>query len=169
MTSNNSDNYYASLMKEASKKIAELQSEVDALKYAYSEPIAIIGMGCRFPGANNPEEFWQLLRDGVDAISEVPKNRWDIDAYYDPNPDAPGKMYTRFGGFVEQFDEFDPQFFGLSVRETNNLDPQQRLLLEVSWEALENSGLMPERLTPKTGVFIGIENTDYLQLMPIQT
>ncbi len=165
MTSNNSDNYYASLMKEASKKIAKLQSEVDALKYAHSEPIAIIGMGCRFPGANNPIEFWQLLRDGVDAISEVPKNRWDIDAYYDPNPDAPGKMYTRFGGFVEQFDEFDPQFFGLSVRETNNLDPQQRLLLEVSWEALENSGLMPERLTPKTGVFIGIDTTDYLQLL----
>ncbi len=122
-------------------------------------------MGCRFPGANNPIEFWQLLRDGVDAISEVPKNRWDIDAYYDPNPDAPGKMYTRSGGFVEQFDEFDPQFFGLSTRETNNLDPQQRLLLEVSWEALENSGLMPESLTPKTGVFIGIDTTDYLQLL----
>ncbi|MDF5712971.1 MAG: SDR family NAD(P)-dependent oxidoreductase [Rhizonema sp. NSF051] len=152
-------------MEKASRKIAELQSELDELKYAHSEPIAIIGMGCRFPGANNPEEFWQLLRNGVDAISEVPKNRWDIDAYYDPNPDIPGKMYTRFGGFVEQFDEFDPQFFGLSVRETNNLDPQQRLLLEVSWEALENSGLMPERLTPKTGVFIGIDTTDYLQLL----
>jgi acyl transferase domain-containing protein len=103
-------------MQEASKKITELQSEVDALKYGSSEPIAIIGMGCRFPGANSPEEFWQLLRDGVDTISEVPKNRWDIDAYYDQNPDAPGKMYTRFGGFVEQFDEFDPQFFGLCAR-----------------------------------------------------
>jgi len=163
--SNNSDNYYASLMKEASKKIAKLQSELDELNYAHSEPIAIIGMGCRFPGANSPEDFWQLLVDGVDAISEVPKSRWDIDAYYDPNPDAPGKMYTRFGGFVEQFDEFDPQFFGISRREALSLDPQQRLLLEVSWEALENSALMPEKVTRKTGVFIGVDSNDYHQIL----
>ncbi|MEH2048357.1 type I polyketide synthase [Nostoc sp.] len=162
---NNSDNYYASLMKEASIKIAELQAEVERIKSANSEPIAIVGMGCRFPGANNPEEFWQLLRNGVDAISEVPKNRWDIDAYYDPDPDAPGKMSTRFAGFVEKLDEFDPQFFGMSRREALSLDPQQRLLLEVTWEALENSGLMPEKLTPKTGVFVGISTNDYFQML----
>ncbi|MBD2773048.1 type I polyketide synthase [Iningainema tapete] len=162
---NSSNNYYASLMEEASRKITKLQSELDALKYAQSQPIAILGMGCRFPGANNPDDFWQLLVDGVDAISEVPKKRWDIDAYYDPNPDAPGKMYTRFGGFVERVDEFDPQFFGISKREAKSLDPQQRLLLEVSWEALENAALMPERLTRKTGVFIGIETNDYHQIL----
>src|SRR5438105_4359319 len=91
---------YRSLMKNALIEIDRLRSRLEAERVARTEPIAIIGLGCRFPGANSPEEFWQLLCDGVNAISEVPPERWDIDAFYDPNPDTPGKMATRYGGFV---------------------------------------------------------------------
>ncbi|MCU0537592.1 MAG: type I polyketide synthase [Hydrococcus sp. Prado102] len=120
-------------------------------------------MGCRFPGgADNPEAFWNLLRDGVDAIAEVPQDRWNVDAYYDSNPDAPGKICNRYGGFVSHLQEFDAQFFRIAPREALSLDPQQRLLLEVSWEALENAAIAPERLIgTQTGVFIGICSTDY--------
>ncbi|MCB9100063.1 MAG: amino acid adenylation domain-containing protein [Anaerolineales bacterium] len=129
------------------------------------EPIAIVGMSCRFPGANSLQEFWQLLRDGVDAITEVPAERWDIAAYYDPEPGLPGKMYTRWGGFLTNVDQFDPQFFGISPREAISMDPQQRLLLEVSWEALEHAGHAPASLNgSRTGVFVGIGNYDYAQL-----
>jgi acyl transferase domain-containing protein len=107
-----------------------------------------------------------LLHDGVDAITEVPPDRWDIASYYDPNPDAPGKMYSRHGGFVQQLQEFDPHFFGISPREALSLDPQQRLLLEVSWEALEHANLVPERLSgSQTGVFVGICSHDYAQIL----
>jgi malonyl CoA-acyl carrier protein transacylase len=130
------------------------------------EPIAIIGIGCRFPGAKDPESFWQLLRNGVDAIAEVPKQRWDIDAFYDPEPGKPGKMSTRWGGFLEQVDQFDPSFFGISPREVERMDPQQRLVLEVAWEAIENAGLAPEQLSgSQTGVFMGIGNYDYCRLL----
>ena len=151
---------YKLLINESYKKIEELEAELDARQ---REPIAIIGMGCRFPRAENPADFWQLLRDGVDAIREVPANRWDIDAYYDPDPATAGKMYARHGGFIEQLDEFDPHFFGIAPREAFTLDPQQRLLLEVSWEALENAALLPGTLLgSQTGVFIGISSNDYL-------
>ena len=104
------------------------------------EPIAIIGMGCRYPGGvSDPESFWRLLREGVDAISEVPRERWEVDALYDPDPDARGKMMTRWGGFLSNIDQFDPGFFGISPREAEKMDPQQRLLLETSWEALDLS------------------------------
>lgn len=130
------------------------------------EPIAIIGIGCRFPGAKDPEAFWHLLQNGVDAISEVPKTRWDIDAFYDPKPGTPGKMSTRWGGFLEQVDQFDPGFFGISPREVERMDPQQRLALEVTWEALENAGIAPESLGgSQTGVFMGIGNYDYCRLL----
>ncbi len=87
-------------IKRALRAVEDMQSKLDALEYAKREPIAIIGMGCRFPGgADNPEAFWQLLRDGVDAITKVPSDRWDVDAYYDPDPNTPGKTYTRYGGF----------------------------------------------------------------------
>jgi acyl transferase domain-containing protein len=126
------------------------------------EPIAIIGTGCRFPGADNPEAFWQLLRNGVDAISEVPPDRWDIDAFYAPDPATPGKMNTRYGGFLERVDGFDPDFFGISPREAERIDPQQRVVLEVAWEALENAGVVPSSLSgSQTGVYIGIGNYDY--------
>jgi len=130
-----------------------------------NEPIAIIGMSCRFPGAQDIFEFWQLLRDGRDAITEVPASRWEINDFYDPNPDIPGKMNTRWGGFLDEVAEFDPEFFGISPREANLMDPQQRLLLEVSWEALENAGIAPDKLAgSQTGVFIGISTDDYAHL-----
>lgn len=126
------------------------------------EPIAIIGIGCRFPGADNPEEFWQLLCDGRDAITEVPQSRWPIDQFYDPNPDAPNKTNTRWGGFLAEIDQFDPQFFGIAPREVHSMDPQHRLLLEVAWEAMEDGGQVPETLRgTQTGVFIGIGTHDY--------
>ena len=130
------------------------------------EPIAIIGIGCRFPGAKDPEAFWQLLRDGVDAITEVPANRWDIESFYDPDSAQPDKMNTRWGGFLDQVDQFDPQFFGIAPREAASMDPQQRLLLEVTWEALEDAGQIPERLAgTQTGVFIGTSSHDYSVLI----
>jgi malonyl CoA-acyl carrier protein transacylase len=130
------------------------------------EPIAIIGIGCRFPKAKDPESFWQLLRNGIDAITEVPPQRWDINTFYDPQPATPGKMNTRWGGFLDQVDEFDPSFFGISPRETEHMDPQQRLVLEVAWEALENAGIVPETLAnSQTGVFIGLTNADYHKML----
>ncbi|RCJ24928.1 hypothetical protein A6S26_17130 [Nostoc sp. ATCC 43529] len=130
------------------------------------EPIAIIGLGCRFPGAENPVSFWQLLHNGVDAIAEVPPKRWDIDAFYHPTSATPGKMNTRWGGFLEQVDLFDASFFGISPREAERMDPQQRLVLEVAWESLENAGIAPLKLSgSQTGVFIGVANYDYSKLL----
>jgi acyl transferase domain-containing protein/acyl carrier protein len=153
-------------LKRALLALKKMQSRLDDLTLARTEPIAIIGMGCRFPGgAENPASFWQRLHEGVDAITEVPADRWNIDDYYDPDPNSPGKMYTRHGGFLDHVDRFDPQFFGISPREAVSLDPQQRLLLEVTWEALEHAGLSPERLAgSSTGVFIGISSNDFSQL-----
>jgi acyl transferase domain-containing protein len=127
------------------------------------EPIAIVGMGCRFPGrADSPQAFWDLLSNGIDAISEIPKDRWDAEQYYDPDPSTPGKMSTRQGGFLDRVDLFDAQFFGLAPREASRMDPQHRLILEVSWEALENAGLSADRLaSTDTGVFIGLTTNDY--------
>ncbi|NEO43440.1 MAG: acyltransferase domain-containing protein [Moorea sp. SIO4A3] len=130
------------------------------------EPIAIIGIGCRFPGAKNPDSFWQLLRNGVDAITEVPSDRWDVDAFYNPTPATTAKTSTRWGGFLESVDQFEPSFFGISSREAQWVDPQQRLILEVAWEALENAGLVAANLAgSKTGVFIGISHSDYDRLI----
>ena len=130
------------------------------------EPIAIIGVGCRFPGAKDPKSFWQLLRNGVDAIAQVPKERWDIDKFYNPEPGTPGKMSTRWGGFLEQVDQFDSSFFGISPREVERMDPQQRLVLEVAWESLENAGIAPSKLSgSQTGVFIALGNYDYCRLL----
>ncbi|NJO78239.1 MAG: aminotransferase class I/II-fold pyridoxal phosphate-dependent enzyme [Cyanobacteria bacterium RM1_2_2] len=127
------------------------------------EPIAIIGIGCRFPGGvHNPASFWQLLCNGVDAITEVPDSRWDVQQFYDPDPTKPGKTNTRWGGFLEAVDQFDPQFFGIAPREAITMDPQQRLLLEVAWETLEDAGQIPDGLRgSRTGVFIGIGTHDY--------
>jgi malonyl CoA-acyl carrier protein transacylase len=140
---------------------------VNDIKHFTTDPIAIIGVGCRFPGGvNDPEQFWQLLSDGVDTISTVPMERWDIDAFYDSNQEASGKMYSRYGGFLNYVDHFEPQFFGISPREAVSMDPQQRLLLEVSWEALENAGLVPDELKGShTGVFVGITANDYAQIL----
>ena len=136
-----------------------------------AEPIAIVGIGCRFPGhAHSPETFWQLLKEGTLATSEVSAERWDINAYYDPDPDAPGKMYTRYGGFLENIAQFDASFFGISPREAVRMDPQQRLLAEVSWEALEHAGIPASTLAgSRTGVFIGMmNNLEYTHLQMLQ-
>jgi acyl transferase domain-containing protein/SAM-dependent methyltransferase/acyl carrier protein len=127
------------------------------------EPIAIIGIGCRFPGdANCPETFWRLLINGVDAIAEVPADRFDINAFYDPDRTKPGKVITRYGGFLRDIDKFDPNFFAIAPREAECMDPQQRLLLEVAFEALEDAGQPLETVSgSRTGVFIGIYSSDY--------
>ncbi|MFI6230390.1 SDR family NAD(P)-dependent oxidoreductase [Micromonospora echinospora] len=146
--------------------IEELEAELDEVRRAQHEPIAIIGASCRFPGGGDGlAAFWRVLRDGVDAAGEVPPDRWDLADFYHPDPDRPGRMYTREGHFVDGVDQFDPAFFGIAPREAASLDPQQRMLLEVSWAALEHAGQVPDRLvgTP-TGVFVGIMTNDYLQL-----
>jgi myxalamid-type polyketide synthase MxaB len=147
--------------------LREAKTKLEAVEQAKHEPIAIIGMSCRFPGATSPEAFWQLMRDGVDAITEVPPDRWNIDAYYDPDVETPLKMSTRYGGFLQNVDQFDPQFFNISPREALSMDPQQRLLLEVSWEALERAAQVPEQwIGSATGVFVGVTINDYsLRLM----
>src|SRR6185437_7138377 len=104
-------------------------------------PIAIVGIGCRFPGGiNGPRTFWRLLQEQTDAIGEIPPDRIDVATYYDPRPALPGKMTSRWGGFLEQIDKFDAAFFGISPREAERMDPQQRLLLELAWESLEDAG-----------------------------
>ncbi|MGQ0678279.1 MAG: type I polyketide synthase [Actinomycetota bacterium] len=136
----------------------------DALKSAAksSEPIAIIGMACRFPGADSPEELWELLESGGCPVKQIPPDRWDIEEFYAPAPAVRGKMFTRAAAFLDNVDLFDAHFFGISPREANLMDPQQRLVLEVSWEALENAGLAPDRMEGSdTGVYCGITGTDY--------
>ncbi|AKT38856.1 type I polyketide synthase [Chondromyces crocatus] len=129
------------------------------------EPIAIVGVGCRFPGADTPMQFWEVLESGRDMIREVPRDRWDIDAHYDPKPDAPGKVASRWGSFIEGVDRFDAHFFGIGTQEASRMDPHQRVLLEVAWEALEHAGVNPEQLGgSKTGVFVGIYHSDFSNL-----
>ncbi len=129
------------------------------------EPIAVIGMGCRFPGgADTPDLFWKLLKSGKDAISEIPSERWNVEDYFDPDPDVPGKSYTRRGGFVSDtyIRNFDAAFFRMSPKEAESLDPQQRMLLEVSHEAIENAGIPLHSLRKKqVGVYVGISTDDY--------
>ncbi|MDF5718965.1 MAG: SDR family NAD(P)-dependent oxidoreductase [Rhizonema sp. PD37] len=148
------------------KTFKKQTSQIGLKAETETEPIAIIGIGCRFPGgANSPEAFWKLLKSGVDAITEIPADRWNVDSFYDPSGNKPGKMRTRWGGFIDKIDSFDAEFFGISPREASSMDPQQRLLLEVAWEALEDGGQMPENLAgSKTGVFIGISIGDYYDI-----
>ncbi len=149
--------YLAQVLRQARLRIEELEERDHA-------PLAIIGMGCRFPAAASPTIFWQNLLAGHDAITEIPEERWDVTALYSAIP-TPGKMSTRWGGFLERIDEFDAEFFGISGLEAAAIDPQQRLLLEVAWEALEDAGINPRSLTgSRTGVFIGISGNDYMRL-----
>lgn len=156
---------YRSLMRQALLELRQMRSQLQAVEAARTEPIAIVGIGCRLPGqVEDPADFWRLLQTGQDAITEVPADRWSNDIFHDADPDAPGKIATRYGGFVGHLQEFDAEFFGIADREACSLDPQQRLLLEVSWEALEQAGIIPAHLVGSaTGVFIGISSNDYSQ------
>ncbi len=147
--------------------IKKLRAEKSNASLLGSEPVAIVGIGCRFPGGvHSAAEYWRLLHDGVDAITTIPADRWDADAYFDLDPQAPEKMNSRWGGFVTGADLFDPVFFGISPREAISIDPQQRLVLEVSWEAMWDSGRAPESLSgTRTGVFMAICGSDYERLL----
>ena len=158
-------------MDDLAQRIAKLSPQKRALlelqllkKKGLPEPIAIVGIGCRFPGAPNRNAFWQLLQNGVDAITPIPSDRWDADTLYDADATAPGKTYCREGGFLHQVDHFDPTFFGIAPREASYIDPQQRVFLEVVWAALEDAGMpAPELSGSQTGVFVGISTSDYGQ------
>ncbi len=124
---------------------------------------AIVGYAARFPGAPDADAYWDVLREGRDAVSEVPKDRWDVDEFFDPEPGAPGKVVTRRAGFVDDVAGFDAPFFGMSTREVRLMDPQHRLLLETAWRAVEHSGTAPTALAnTNTGVFVGLATHDYL-------
>ncbi|MFF1902984.1 type I polyketide synthase [Kitasatospora sp. NPDC058218] len=154
-------------MKRAVLTMERMQRRIDAYEQARSEPIAIVGVGCRFPGGvTDPESYWELLSGGTDAIGEIPPDRWDVDAFYDEEPRRPGRSSTRWGGFLDHIDRFDHEFFGISRREAVSMDPQQRLVLEVAWEALEDAGQAPHALAgSRTGVFLGICSNDYAGLL----
>lgn len=153
-------------MKRALGAIQRLRARINDLESAAREPVAIVGIGCRLPGGvDSPAKYWRLLRDGIDAVSDAPPERWDVDAYYDPQPGASGKVVARRAGFITGVDQFDPEFFGISPREAHAMDPQQRLILETAWEALEDAGIPPDGLAgSRTGVFIGIGLNDYSRL-----
>ncbi|MCW1958136.1 MAG: acyltransferase domain-containing protein, partial [Mycobacterium sp.] len=133
---------------------------------AADEPIAIIAVACRFPGAPDAEAYWDVLSGGVDAIREIPEDRFDVDEFYDPDQQTPGKIYTRNGGYLDSVDGFDPEFFGISPREAIWMDPQQRLMLEIAWEGIERAGYAPASLRgSRTGVFVGVGANEYAHLM----
>jgi acyl transferase domain-containing protein/SAM-dependent methyltransferase len=154
-------------VKRALLEVRQVRARLEEMERREHEPIAVVGFGLRFPGdACDADSFWSVLREGRETITEVPQDRWDRDAWYDPNPDAPGKMYTCHGGFLGNIDRFDSHAFGISPREATLMDPQQRLLLEVSWEALESAGYAPDQLRGSaSGVFVGIAGTDYARLV----
>ena len=157
---------HSGLLKQALRAVEQMKQKLDAADTRQHQPIAIIGIGCRFPGeVYDTASFWELLKHGREALSAVPPDRWDIDEFYDPDPSKPGKMVSRVGGFLTGVDLFDAGFFGIAPREAAMMDPQQRLLLEVVWEALENAGIAPRSLAgSRVGMYLGIASGDYGQM-----
>lgn len=142
--------------------LRKARTRIEALTARLSQPIAIVGMACHMPGARNVEELWSLLEEGREALSEVPRERWDMDEYYAPTPGTPFKTYSRRAGYLDDVDRFDAKFFGISPREAQQMDPQQRLLLEVSYHALENARIPVTALHGQAvGVFVGISSSEY--------
>nr|HPH87536.1 beta-ketoacyl synthase N-terminal-like domain-containing protein [Chitinophagales bacterium] len=154
---------YKLQLEEIQRQLAETIHQLEQEKSIHTEPIAIVGMAMRLPGKiKNADDLWNVLVNGIDCIEEIPANRWDKDALFDPDPNAPGKLYIKEGGFIEDIEYLDGPFFNISPIELESTDPQQRMLLEVTHEAFENAGIDVNSLVGSdTGVFIGIDNVDY--------
>ncbi|HET8707002.1 MAG TPA: type I polyketide synthase, partial [Pseudomonadales bacterium] len=163
---NGANSQTADLLKNALRELKTTKKRIEELERKAHEPIAVVGMGCRFPGnADSPEKLWELLENGVDAIVDMKDERWVADDFYDPNPEAAGKLYTKAVGLVDSVDQFDPEFFNIAPVEAKLMEPQQRLLLEASWHALEHAGIAPRDLNgSKTGVFVGICHQGYAHM-----
>jgi phthiocerol/phenolphthiocerol synthesis type-I polyketide synthase D len=147
----------------ADQRTALNEQFVKASRIATAEPVAVVGIGCRFPGGVvGPESYWKLLAGGVDAVSEIPPDRWNADEFYDSDTLAPGRMASKWGGFLPDVDGFDAEYFGISPREAEAMDPQQRVMLEVAWEALEHAGIATEDLSGvRAAVMMGVYYTEY--------
>lgn len=160
------DSALSTTVQAALHAVREARAEIERLQLRRHEPIAIVGIGCRFPGgADSPDKFWQLLLDGVDAVTPVPATRWPVEDYYDEDPSAPNRSSFSHGAFIEDIDRFDAYFFGIAPAEAARMDPQQRHFLEVAWEALEDAGQTRSGLRgTSTGVFVGANSADYLHL-----
>ncbi|MFC5889362.1 type I polyketide synthase, partial [Kitasatospora aburaviensis] len=158
------ENELVEALRQSLKENDRLRQDKNRILDQLSEPLAIVGMSCRYPGGvTSPEELWDLVASGRDAVSGMPADRgWDLEGLYDPDPDEAGRFYNQGGGFLDAVGDFDADFFGVSPREAMAMDPQQRLLLPVAWEALENAGIDPSSLTGgDIGVFCGVTGSDY--------
>src|SRR3984885_12170431 len=158
-----SDSTNLSAEKQTLVALRTLRQRLEELENRTREPIAIVGMACRFPGgANDPAEYWDLLATGRDAVGEISPQRMDLGPWFDPAPQKPGKTYSRWAGLMDAPGDFDAEFFGISPREAIAMDPQQRLLLEVSWEALEDAGVTPKAIrNSQTAIYVGLTTYDY--------
>jgi acyl transferase domain-containing protein len=163
MTSRDAATTSADTLRRAYLAIEALQRQLDQYERARREPIAVIGIGCRFPGGVvDADSYWRVLSTGTDAVSPIPPDRWDVEEFYDSHPQRPGRTTARAGGFLDHIDRFDHEFFGISRDEALAMDPQQRLALEVVWEALEHAGHAPTALAgSRTGVFAAVCTNDF--------